>query len=441
VATTSHAQRAAIEWPALERKFARSTGYEGAKDQAVIVAIEDYQRLSDIEGAVANGRAWRRYLTSALNVPTENITELYDSDAQDYKIRDALRGSVNAVRRGGRIWFVFIGHGAPSRHDAEDGGKDGLLVGHDASDDAEGLERRSVRRSEVMSELGKRSADEVTAVAILDSCFSGRSSRGELVEGLMPMVVVSKHAPRSVVVITAARGNEFAGPLPGAKRPAFSYLVLGGLRGWADANRDRKITAREVVDYAGETLRRELRGGRSQRPTLEAASGDTELSYGSEPAPARREEDVERSPNIARPYQWPRSSAPRAEPVRELRDEAPSSGVGSKLATGAALVLTVGGAATALVGGVLWGMSYEAIEKLDRLCPGRVQCPASLESDYQSARDKARVGNYLVPIGAGVAVLGLTLWWITAATRSPSLSTISLDAGPGMAALRYGAPL
>lgn len=444
---SSHAQGRASAWPALEQEFAASTDYEGARDRAVIVAVERYQNLSKVEGAVANGRAWRRFLTSALNIPHRHIIELFDSEAQDYKIRDVVSESAKKVKPGGRLWFVFIGHGAPSRHDAEGSReKDGLLVGFDAGDDAEGLEKRSVRRSDLMLTLGSRSAENVSGVAILDACFSGKSSAGDLVEGLMPMVVVSKYAPRSVVVMTAARGNEFAGPLPGTKRPAFSYLVLGGLRGWADANRDGRVTAREVVDYAEETLNNELRGSRLQHPTLEGASEDTVLTHGKEPAPEAApaelpDQQLMASTDLQRSYRWPGESTPRAQPARETRDEAPSSGSGRKFLAGTAVVLTLGGAATALVGGVMWGMSYESTAKLDAMCPARTQCPASLEEEYLSARDKARVGNYLVPIGAGVAVLGLTLWWIKAATGSPSLSTLSLDAGPGMAVLRYGRPL
>ena len=61
--------------------------------------------------------------------------------------------------------------------------------------------------------------------------------------------------------------NEFAGPLPGASRPAFSYLALGGLRGWADGDTDGKVTAGELHGYVTQSMRALIRD-RRQRPTL-----------------------------------------------------------------------------------------------------------------------------------------------------------------------------
>jgi hypothetical protein len=70
-----------------------------------------------------------------------------------------------------------------------------------------------------------------------------------------------------VTLLTAAASNEYAGPLPGASRPAFSYLALGGLRGWADGDRDGRITSGELHGYLTQTMRALVRD-RRQRPTL-----------------------------------------------------------------------------------------------------------------------------------------------------------------------------
>ena len=55
--------------------------------------------------------------------------------------------------------------------------------------------------------------------------------------------------------------DSFAGPLPGGGRPAFSYLMLGALRGWADEDGDR-----EIGDLAGEDLTNEALANRMQLP-------------------------------------------------------------------------------------------------------------------------------------------------------------------------------
>ena len=67
--------------------------------------------------------------------------------------------------------------------------------------------------------------------------------------------------------MTAARSDQYAGPLPGAARPAFSYLMLGGLRGWADLDGDGGVAASELHEYVSDAMRALIRG-RSQNPTL-----------------------------------------------------------------------------------------------------------------------------------------------------------------------------
>jgi hypothetical protein len=67
--------------------------------------------------------------------------------------------------------------------------------------------------------------------------------------------------------LTAARNHDHASPLPGERRPPFSYLALGGLRGWADEDGDGKVTAPELQGYVGRAMQT-LVLDREQRPTL-----------------------------------------------------------------------------------------------------------------------------------------------------------------------------
>jgi hypothetical protein len=130
-----------------------------------------------------------------------------------------------------------------------------------------------------------------TPVVVLDACFSGRSGDGDaLVRGLMPTTVVKHEAPSGALVMTAAESDQYAGDLPGGNRPAFSYLVLGALRGWADGNSDGKVTAAEVTTYVGDTMRLLLAGQRRQTPTLDGDRQDLELARTAEAEPAAIQE-------------------------------------------------------------------------------------------------------------------------------------------------------
>ena len=255
---------------------------DGTKDAALIVAIEQYESLPRIPGARTNAEDWFQFMRTSLRVPGSNVVRLSDRDAKSSKIRSTLQELVKRTRSGGRVWFVFIGHGAPSQKAG-----DGLLAGYDASPTAEGLEQRGLRRSELIQILSARAADKVTGVAILDASFSGKSARGPLAEALPPAAIGGNKVPPGIVMISAASDDQFAGALPDVlpERPAFSYLMLGALRGWADDNTDGRVTAEEAVTYIDATLRMTLHGERVQHPRLDAREPDLALTDGSEEAP------------------------------------------------------------------------------------------------------------------------------------------------------------
>jgi hypothetical protein len=267
-----------LGWPDLSQPAPAVGGGDG--DAAVIVGLQDYSGIADIEGAAENATAWYEYLASTRGVPSERIELLIDEDATREDMRRAAEASARQVGEGGTLWFVFIGHGALARD-----GKDGLLVGFDAQQQARSIEARSLRRGDLLAVLESSPASSIQVY--LDACFSGRSGGGEpLVEGLQPLVVTELEAASDVrtTLLTAARGDEYAGPLPGTRRPAFSYLALGGLRGWADDSGDGLVTALELQSYVEKAIRMLVRD-RKQRPAL-VGSPAAELARSSrEPGP------------------------------------------------------------------------------------------------------------------------------------------------------------
>lgn len=264
------ARRVRLPWPDLSRAAPRVGG--GEHDAAVIVGIENYAHVAAIAGAEENATAWYEYLVRTRGVPVERVSLLLDSDATVEDIHWAVDEAGRLVTAEGTLWFVFIGHGAPSKSQ-----NDGLLIGYDAQQKARSIEVRAVRRGELLKRLEASRAESIRV--LLDACFSGRSGDGEqIVAGLQPLVVAVDSETRDprTMLFTAARNDEFAGPLPGARRPAFSYLALGALRGWADEDRDGSVTAQELHAYVGTALRLLVRD-RRQRNTF-SGRGDSRLS-------------------------------------------------------------------------------------------------------------------------------------------------------------------
>ena len=176
----SHAQT----WPDLARPPARMVG-GGAKDAALVIAVEDYTLVSDVPGARANATAWVKWLSGSRGVARTRIRTLYDGQTTETAIPKKAQEVAALARPGGTVWLVFIGHGAPSRD-----GRDGLLVGVDARQTADGLYGRSVAQKELLGILAK--GKHARTVAFIDACFSGSDSTGKtLARGLQPLIVTS----------------------------------------------------------------------------------------------------------------------------------------------------------------------------------------------------------------------------------------------------------
>ena len=252
----------AQSWPDLSKPAPAVGG--GAKDAALVITIERYSDAPAIPGAEANGRAWLLWLTKTRGVPASRVVWLKDNEAAKEVILAKARAVASWAQPGGTVWLVFVGHGAPSQD-----GKDGVLVGYDAQQTAMMLYGRSVPQKALLGVLG--TGRQAGTVAVVDACFSGRSGSGKpLAPGLQPFLAAKGQQGVSALratVLSAGTSKQFAGPLPGASRPAFSYLVLGALRGWGDANGDGSVTAQEAVAYAGGVLRT-LAKGRTQTPEV-----------------------------------------------------------------------------------------------------------------------------------------------------------------------------
>lgn len=271
--------RAEELWPELSSPPKATGG--GEKDAAVIVGAEKYAFVESVPGAKDNADAWHAYLTGTLKIPAEKVALLRNDDATNDEIRQAAIDKAAQVEPGGTLWFVFIGHGAPSKD-----GKDGLLVGVDAQQKIESVYKRSLSRNELLGILSKGRQERT--VVLIDACFSGKSSSGRaLVANLQPLVTMSSlptGLDSRTILMTAARSDQFAGTLPkaGKPRPAFSYLALGALRGWG-ANASGQVTAQGIVDYAKKAL--SLAHDRTQTPELASGAPGAVLGIGRELAP------------------------------------------------------------------------------------------------------------------------------------------------------------
>lgn len=259
-------KKEATAWPSLAEPPPPVTN-PALRDAAVVIAIEDYQQVDDIPGARANAADWVKFLTKSQGVPEANTHLLWNYEATREEILADTRRAVEKVSPGGRLWFVFIGHGAPKKT-----GDDAWLIGADVRPTPDSIEARGVAQTELLSIL--ESKEGVTPIVVLDACFNGKTSTGGSVmeKGLQDLVFVSLKTGSRSIVLSASKSDEYAGSLPGLNRPAFSYLLLGAMRGWGDTNKDGTITVQEAVGYSRDALEMLLQG-RHQTPEIVGGIG------------------------------------------------------------------------------------------------------------------------------------------------------------------------
>jgi len=103
----------------------------------------------------------------------------------------------------------------------------------------------------------------------LDTCYSGTTRGTESLIASRPIAIRAKEQaiPNGFTVMTAAGGEQTAKPLEEVKHGMFSYFLMKGMEGGADANNDRQITAGELHAYVQQNVVQQSSG--SQTPELQ----------------------------------------------------------------------------------------------------------------------------------------------------------------------------
>ena len=378
---------AAAAWPDVGTPA--TTQRDGDRDAAVVIGVEHYFAVPGVPGAARNATDWYRFLVDGRGLPVERVHLLRDAQAAREGILEKIEQASKQVEAGGTLWVVFIGHGAPAKD-----GSEGMFVGVDAQQTATSLDARSVKQSEVAAAAAHGKQGEI--LAVVDACFSGRGSKGDAIaSGLQPLVAVRAPSLTRMTMLSAGSANEFAGALPNEDRPAFSYLVLGALRGWGDANHDGVVSAKEAVDYARKTLA-VLPIGRTQTPEVVGANAGFVLARNV----------AEEPPNVGNILAW---NASPASSYATPAPEAPRSpGFGWKLAGYSTLSLTAVAGALAVYKHTV---AIDKQEEADQDCGAAPGCA----DRRRAANDEAEGGRTgrrgFIIIGSVLGVTSAFLLW------------------------------
>ena len=219
---------------------------------AVIIGNRTYQHpdVPEVSYAHNDVEAIRQYVIKTRGFSERNVYVVRGATKAGmeafFGTRYSHRGRLfDAVRSGKSDVFVyFSGHGVPG----ED--KTGYLFPTDGDPSRAELTGYSIQT--LIDNLAKVPARSL--VVSLDTCFSGVSQAGTLVQAASPIYLKAKipSAGPNSVILTAATGSQISSWDTGAQLGLFTRHLLEGMLGKADVrggNKDGRVQLAELQSY------------------------------------------------------------------------------------------------------------------------------------------------------------------------------------------------
>lgn len=194
---------------------------------ALIIGNQNYRFAGNVPYAIHDARVFCEYCKNTLGLPTENIHVAEDATKQmilEEEMEDWLGKVPN--REGANLIVYYAGHGVP---DVKDHNKSYLLP-----TDVRGTNpKRAIALDDFYAILNRFSFNQTTV--FLDACFSGinRDNDG-VTEELRDVEVEAEEATideGTMIVISAAKGNETAQGFAEEGHGLFTYYLLKELQG------------------------------------------------------------------------------------------------------------------------------------------------------------------------------------------------------------------
>lgn len=270
--------------PVKRREAAVSSAFKGRKF-ALVVGVSKYRfhdgGLNDLAYADVDARSVRDYLKQPEGggFAPGDIVYLENEKATVEAVRAAVNGFLPKAGAGDLIFLFLAGHGAPDPYAPQNL----YFIMHDTK--LADMPNTALPMTELQEALDHKVRAE-RVVVFVDTCHSAGLSGEKLVatrgveNNLINLYASKLFTEAGRAVITSSDVNEVSreGEKWGGGHGLFTWALLEGLRGGADLNSDRFITAGELFGYVRNRVRVETAFRQNPR-VLPGLNADLALSF------------------------------------------------------------------------------------------------------------------------------------------------------------------
>jgi hypothetical protein len=296
-----------------------SIGNIYSASHAVVIGIDRYQKMSQLDGAVRDAE----YMAGLLKARGFEVTLLRDQEATRGRLASVLGDELpRRLRKNDRVVVYFAGHGVNPKHGQRPLGYLMPVEGDHAAPAATGVSMR---------EMQSWFHDHYRARHVLfiaDACYSGLAiehrTRGAIVPDTEGYLELITREPARISLVAGTKGqrsHEFRG------HGVFTYFIGKGLEGAADANDDGLVTSSELFSYVQPAVAREVRRLGGEQLPQHGRSGEGEFIFfstlgGRRPSTTPRALEPQRQPRVDVQLSQEASSPESMSKAQLLFDEA-----------------------------------------------------------------------------------------------------------------------
>ncbi|MCC6410381.1 MAG: caspase family protein [Saprospiraceae bacterium] len=227
----------------------------------VIAAIANYKNMEaktgDLRFTVNDAKALYKFMMTGNmgGIEAANIEMLLDEQASRQGILNALDKQFSKADKNDRVIFYFSGHGDKN-----------MFIPYDIGPNyAQTLYHNDIKT------IFKKS-EAINKILIADACFSGsvQKTKNATPVNETSAAVKADYEEAQVAILLSCTGDEVSAEYPTLSQGVFSFFLIEGLKGEADANLDEMVTIEELYYFVRNNTYTfvKQRTGKSQRPIL-----------------------------------------------------------------------------------------------------------------------------------------------------------------------------